>query len=67
MLHVLYRMADRLKLYLEQSSDCVIRNLCYKGWTYDYCVGTMLVCAPNGVVITCVINAPVAMQASVIA
>lgn len=38
LLRGVYAVADRLKLYLEQSSDAVIQNMFYNGWTHDHYV-----------------------------
>lgn len=62
-----YAVADGLKLYLEQSGDCVIQNMFYNGWTHDHYVGNVFVFAPNGCIIACATNAPGAMHDSTIA
>jgi len=37
-----YAVADRLKLYLQQSGDAVRQNMFYNGWTDDHYVGNVL-------------------------
>lgn len=62
-----YAVADGLKLYLEQSSDFVIQNMFYNGWTHDHYVSNVFVFAPAGTIIACAINAPGSMHDSQIA
>lgn len=54
MLKNVYCVLDGQKQYMEQSGDTIIQNMFYKG----HYVGNIFVFAPNGVVISCVINAP---------
>ena len=62
-----YAMADGLKLYLEQSSDCTIQNMFYNGWTHDHYVSNVFVFSPAGVIISFSLNAPGATHDSSIA
>jgi len=62
-----YAVADGLKLYLQQSSNAMIQNIFYNGWTHDHYVGNVFVFAPSGVVIACSFNAPGSMHDSAIA
>ena len=67
MLEDVYCVADGLKLRLEQAGDYIIQNMFYNGWKHDHYVGNVIVFAPNGLFITCALNAPGAMHDSSIA
>ena len=41
---------DGLKLYLEQSSNIVIQNMFYNGWTHDHYVSSVIVLCPDGTI-----------------
>lgn len=62
-----YAVADGLKIYLDQSGDCVIQNMFYNGWKQDHYVGNVFVFSPNGCIIACATNAPGSMHDSTIA
>ena len=58
---------DGLKLMLEQSSDCVIQERFYNGWTHDHYVTNVFTFAPNGTIVDMVINGPGNMHDSTLA
>ena len=60
-------VADGLKLRLEQSSDGMIQNIFYNGWTHDHYISSIFVFAPNGCIIACAINAQGSMHDSTVA
>lgn len=66
-LHDVFAVADGLKLHLEQTSDPVLQNAFYNGWTHGHYVSNVLVFTPNGVIVICALNAPGAMHDSLIA
>ena len=49
---------DGLKLYLEQSSCCVIQNRFYNGWTHDHYVTNILGFCPAGTIVVACTNVP---------
>lgn len=64
MLNDVCRVADGLKLYLEQSGDTVIQNMFFNGWKHEHYVSKVFVFAPSELIIGSVINAPGAMHDS---
>lgn len=62
-----YAVEDGVKLMLEQSGDVHIQERYYNGWTHGHYAGNVLVFAPNGCIIYCVLNAPGNMHDSKIA
>eukprot|EP00957_Ditylum_brightwellii_P189428 14418234-Ditylum_brightwellii.AAC.1 len=49
---------DRLKLYLQQSSDHVIQNMFYNGWKHDHYITNIFLFMPDGMICAMVINVP---------
>jgi len=62
-----YAVMDGLKLYLQQSGDCVMQNMFYNGWKHDRFVGNAMVFVPDGTIVACECNAPGSMHDSQIA
>ena len=58
---------DGLKLLLEQTSDCVIQNRFYNGWTHDHYVSSVIVFCPDGTIPICAYNLPGCIHDSLIA
>ena len=49
---------DGLKLYLAQSSDSVIQNMFYNGWTHDQYIPAVFVFCPDGTIPIATYNVP---------
>ena len=58
---------DGLKLYLEQSTDTVIPNAFYNGWTHDHYVSAVFVFCPDGTIPIATYNVPGCFHDSTIA
>lgn len=58
LLNCIYDIADGFKVILEQRGVTVIQELFYNGWKHDHNFTSVFVFVPNGVVISCVLNAP---------
>ena len=49
---------DCLKLYLQQSPNCLIQSRHYNGWTHDHYVTIILGSCPAGTVVVACMNVP---------
>jgi hypothetical protein len=58
---------DGLKLTLEQSSDALIQERYYNGWTHDHYVTSVLCFCPNGTIPIAFINVPGSVHDSQVA
>ena len=56
--HRVWAAADGLKLLLERSTNWLIQNKFYNGWTADTYVNSVFVFAPDGRIRMCTLNAP---------
>ena len=62
-----YCVADGLKLLLESTDNDLVQSMFYNGWTHDHYVTNLLVFAPDGSIIDCVLNCPGSMHDSELA
>lgn len=62
MLGDLYAVSNDSKLYKEQAGDKVIQNMFYNGWKHDRYVGSVILFAPSGIIISWTTNAPGSMH-----
>jgi len=62
-----YCVADGLKLMLESTDNDLVQSMFYNGWTHDHYVTNLLVFAPDGTIIDCVLNCPGSMHDSELA
>jgi hypothetical protein len=49
---------DGLKLYLEQSPNCLLQSRYYNGWTHDHYVTNILGFCPAGTIVVACVNVP---------
>jgi len=62
-----YCVANGLKLMLESTDNDLVQSMFYNGWTHDHYVTNLLVFAPDGSIIDCVLNCPGSMHDSELA
>ena len=62
-----YCVADGVKLLLESTDNDLVQSMLYNGWTHDHYVTNLLVFAPDGTIIDCVLNCPGSMHDSELA
>jgi DDE superfamily endonuclease len=62
-----YCVLDGLKLYFEQCEDLDEQCMYYNGWKCDHFIGNLFAFSIDGLIISCVVNAPGSLHDSTIA
>jgi DDE superfamily endonuclease len=60
-------VCDGLKLNLQQAGDGRVQNRFYNGWTHGHYITNLFVFAPDGLIISCLVNAPGSVHDSTLA
>ena len=62
-----YLAVDGLKLQLQKPGDDRVQNYIYDVWTSNQNINNVFAVAPNGIIATCVLDAPRSIQDSTVA
>ena len=62
-----YLAVDGLKLRLQKPGDDRVQNYIYNVWTSNHNINNLFAVAPNGIIVTCVLDAPRLIQDSTVA
>ena len=62
-----YLAVDGLKLQLQKPGDDRVQNYIYNVWTSNHNINNLFAVAPNGIIVTCVLDAPRLIQDSTVA
>jgi hypothetical protein len=62
-----YCVADGLKIAIEAAGDGIVQEMFYNGWTQGHFITNVFVFAPDGTIISCILNCPGCMHDSELA